>query len=335
MTVEGGSESPAYGESSSGDSLNHEEWDPLFELSEITRSLRAYLEYSVASGTTGIPRDAEARARVLAEYQANGLGEPYPRQAGQEFVVGRASPTGAAVPLPAAPRSTAPGPSPQALPGASGPTAPSERGESGSKAALSVLRPAAWADIADLDSLAEQVRACRSCSLHVERTQTVFSRGTGSSGLCFIGEGPGADEDAQGEPFVGKAGQLLDQMIQAMGFSRDEVYVCNIVKCRPPNNRKPSPEEMVACSGFLERQIGLLRPRVLVALGATAVSGLLGIQEGITKVRGRFLLYQGRIPVMPTFHPAYLLRTPSAKREVWSDLKQVVQHMGRALPPRA
>jgi DNA polymerase len=162
----------------------------------------------------------------------------------------------------------------------------------------------------------------------------VFARGSGESGLCFVGEGPGADEDAQGFPFVGKAGQLLDKMIVAMGFSRDEVYVCNIVKCRPPNNRKPEPEEMAACMPYLAEQLSVLAPEVIVALGATAVQGLFGTGEGITRLRGRWKLYRGEIPVMPTFHPAFLLRNPAAKKEVWDDLQAVLRHMGRVVPAR-
>lgn len=179
--------------------------------------------------------------------------------------------------------------------------------------------------------IADEVAACTACRLHEARTQTVFARGTGSSGLLFVGEGPGADEDAQGLPFVGAAGQLLDKMIAAMGMTRDEVYVCNIVKCRPPKNRKPEPDEMNACRGYVDRQIELIAPQVIVALGATAVQGLLGTTEGITRLRGRWKLYRG-IAVMPTFHPAYLLRTPSAKRQVWTDLQAVLHHMGRPLP---
>ena len=180
--------------------------------------------------------------------------------------------------------------------------------------------------------LADQVQACTKCALHIERKQTVFARGNGSSGLCFVGEGPGADEDEQGSPFVGLAGQLLDKMIAAMGIERDDVYVCNIVKCRPPKNRTPEPEEMSACMPYLSEQLSLIEPQVIVALGKTAVQGLFGTAEGITRIRGRWRLYQGRIAVMPTFHPAYLLRTPSAKREVWADLQLVLKHLGRALP---
>jgi DNA polymerase len=182
--------------------------------------------------------------------------------------------------------------------------------------------------------LQESVKGCTRCELHQARTQTVFSRGNGSSGLCFVGEGPGADEDAQGFPFVGAAGQLLDRMIAAMGIERDDVYVCNIVKCRPPKNRTPEPDEMNSCLPYLNEQLQLVEPRVIVALGKTAVQGLFGTAESITRLRGRWRLYQGRIAVMPTFHPAYLLRTPAAKREVWTDLQAVLKQMGRSLPSK-
>jgi DNA polymerase len=183
-----------------------------------------------------------------------------------------------------------------------------------------------------LTVLSESVKGCTKCVLHAERTQTVFARGNGSSGLCFVGEGPGADEDQQGFPFVGAAGQLLDKMIAAMGIARDDVYVCNIVKCRPPKNRTPEPEEMSACMPYLTEQLSLVEPQVIVALGKTAVQGLFGTAEGITRIRGRWRLYQGRIAVMPTFHPAYLLRNPAAKREVWADLQLVLKQMGRPVP---
>jgi uracil-DNA glycosylase family 4 len=185
-----------------------------------------------------------------------------------------------------------------------------------------------------LEVIAETVRSCTRCGLSKHRKQTVFARGAGSSGVCFVGEGPGADEDAQGLPFVGAAGQLLDKMIAAMGLGRDDVYVCNIVKCRPPDNRKPELDEMAACIPYLDEQLDLIKPRVIVALGATAVQGLLGTTEGITRMRGRWKQYRGQIDVMPTFHPAYLLRTPSAKREVWEDLQEVLRHIGRSAPTR-
>jgi len=185
-----------------------------------------------------------------------------------------------------------------------------------------------------LDVLAAEVQACTRCGLCQKRKQAVFARGTGSSGICFVGEGPGADEDAQGLPFVGKAGQLLDRMIEAMGLGRDEVYVCNVVKCRPPDNRKPEPDEMAACLPYLNEQLEIIAPRVIIALGATAVQGLLGTTEGIMRMRGKWKSYRGRIDVMPTFHPAYLLRTPTAKREVWDDLQEVLRRIGRSVPSR-
>ena len=184
-----------------------------------------------------------------------------------------------------------------------------------------------------LEVLAEAIRPCTRCGLSAHRTQTVFARGTGSSGVCFVGEGPGADEDAQGLPFVGKAGQLLDRMILAMGFERDDVYVCNVVKCRPPDNRKPEPDEMAACMPYLKEQLELVSPQIIVALGATAVQGLFGTTEGITRLRGKWKTL-AQIPVMPTFHPAYLLRNPAAKREVWEDLQQVLRKLGRSPPAR-
>jgi DNA polymerase len=142
------------------------------------------------------------------------------------------------------------------------------------------------------------------------------------------------DEDQQGEPFVGAAGQLLDKMIVAMGYRRDQVYICNIVKCRPPGNRKPEPAEMAACTPYLTAQLGIVKPRVIVALGATAVQGLIGTTEGITRLRGTWKLYKGTIPIMPTFHPAYLLRQPTAKRDVWKDLKEVMRFLGKPVPER-
>jgi DNA polymerase len=182
--------------------------------------------------------------------------------------------------------------------------------------------------------MAEEVKQCTKCSLHKARKQAVFARGNPDAELCFVGEGPGADEDEQGFPFVGKAGQLLDKMIAAMGFGRDEVYVCNIVKCRPPDNRKPEPDEMAACKPYLREQIEIVEPKVIVALGATAVEGLIGMGGGITRIRGQWKLYR-TIPVMPTFHPAYLLRNPASKREVWADLQAVLKQLGRSVPPAA
>jgi DNA polymerase len=189
-----------------------------------------------------------------------------------------------------------------------------------------------------LRQLALEVASCTRCGLASTRTQTVFSRGNPSSRLCFVGEAPGADEDAQGLPFVGRAGQLLDRMIGAMGLSPEtDVYVCNILKCRPPGNRRPEPEEMAACFPYLHEQLDLVRPRVIVALGNTAVAALLESKLGITKLRGQWKLYRGTL-VMPTYHPSYLLR-PSpqqqeAKRQAWEDLQLVMKELGLELPQR-
>ena len=178
-----------------------------------------------------------------------------------------------------------------------------------------------------LEHLCETVRNCRNCPLCETRLNAVPGEGDPHARLMFIGEGPGADEDRQGRPFVGAAGQLLDKMIMAMQFRREEVYIANIVKCRPPRNRAPMPEEAQACIGYLEHQIRMIRPEVIVLLGATAAHFLLRREEGIMRLRGRWLEYDG-IPVMPTFHPAFLLRQESAKREAWEDLKQVMRRLG-------
>ena len=178
-------------------------------------------------------------------------------------------------------------------------------------------------NVSSLETLCREVAGCTRCALHLSRNNTVFGEGSTNAGLMFIGEGPGFEEDRTGRPFVGKAGQLLDKMISAMQFSREEVYIANIVKCRPPDNRVPMPEEAAACLPYLVKQIELVSPKVIVLLGATAAHYLLGKQEGITRLRGRWLDYQG-IPVMPTYHPAFLLRKPEAKREAWSDLQQVM-----------
>ena len=176
----------------------------------------------------------------------------------------------------------------------------------------------------------EDLGDCTRCPLHKQgRKQIVFGVGNPTTDLMFVGEGPGADEDEQGEPFVGRAGQLLNNMIKAMGLQREQVYIANIVKCRPPGNRTPEREECETCSPFLMRQIAVVKPKVIVALGATAVEGLLGKTAGITRLRGNWRTYRG-IPLMPTYHPAYLLRNQSIgeKRRVWEDMLKVMEKLG-------
>ncbi|NLW51398.1 MAG: uracil-DNA glycosylase [Candidatus Brocadiaceae bacterium] len=184
---------------------------------------------------------------------------------------------------------------------------------------------------AELRAVEHQVTACARCPLHRERTRTVFARGSARARLMFIGEAPGAEEDRQGVPFVGAAGQLLDRMIAAMGMDRDEVYVSNILKCRPPGNRDPQADEVRACVPYLERQIALVRPEVICTLGLPAARALLHSELSIGALRGRWHSYKG-IPLMPTYHPAYLLRSPGQKRRSWEDLK-MVQAALRGRPP--
>jgi DNA polymerase len=174
-----------------------------------------------------------------------------------------------------------------------------------------------------LQMLADEVKTCMKCSeLCSTRTQTVFADGSLGAELCFIGEAPGADEDAQGLPFVGAAGQLLNKIIAACGLKREDVYICNILKCRPPNNRNPEPDEVFSCSPFLKRQIASIQPKVVCCLGKFAAQTMLRSGDSITRLRGQFHDIDG-MRVIATFHPAYLLRSPEKKREVWEDMKQI------------
>ncbi len=164
---------------------------------------------------------------------------------------------------------------------------------------------------------------CTRCKLHtLGRKQIVYGVGNPNADLMFVGEAPGADEDIQGEPFVGRAGQLLTKIIEAMGLTRDDVYIANVIKCRPPGNRNPEPDEVEPCEAFLFRQIDTIKPKVIVALGKFAAQSLLKTTDAITRLRGKEFKYRDAV-LMPTYHPAYLLRTPSAKRDVWEDMKRV------------
>src|SRR6266850_5491679 len=171
-----------------------------------------------------------------------------------------------------------------------------------------------------------EVGDCTHCPLHQGRTHVVHTEGNRKARLMFVGEAPGADEDAQARPFVGRAGQLLTKIIEAIGLKREEVLIGNVNRCRPPGNRAPTPDEVAMCKPFLLREIASIKPEVIVVLGNTAMKNLLGTKEGITRVRGQFQNYKG-VKVMPTFHPAYLLRDPSKKRETWEDLKKVRDYL--------
>lgn len=187
-------------------------------------------------------------------------------------------------------------------------------------------------EIKGLDDIQDWIGDCRRCRLHEKRTKIVFGVGNPEADLMFIGEGPGRDEDIQGEPFVGRAGQLLTKMIESgMGVSRKDVYIANIVKCRPPNNRDPHPDESAMCKRFLMEQIKVIKPKVICALGRIASHNLLEVKTPISKMRGNWYEYMG-VKVMPTFHPAALLRNPNQKRPAWEDLKMIMAELEWELP---
>ena len=219
-------------------------------------------------------------------------------------------------------------------------TEPSEPGDPLESAELPA--PSGAAAVMFIRSPAEALTAIRTdlgdccrCKLHAQgRKQLVFGAGSPTAELMFVGEAPGADEDEQGVPFVGRAGQLLTKMIEAMGFRRDEVYIANVLKCRPPGNRDPHPDEVESCEPFLFRQIDTIQPKVIVALGKFAAHTLLRTQDPISRLRGRVYEYRGR-KLIPTFHPSFLLRSPGYKREAWEDLKKALAVMGRQPPGAA
>ncbi len=187
--------------------------------------------------------------------------------------------------------------------------------------------------VAELDRLAAEARTCAACPLHADRTQAVFSDGRADARILFVGEGPGRDEDREGVPFVGRAGRLLTNIIQgAMGLPRGDVYIADVVKCRPPGNRNPEPSEQAACAHFLESQIRLVGPEVLIALGSVAAHFLVETPLSVTRMRGRVWDYRG-IPLIVTWHPAYLLRNPSAKQDCWSDIKMALRVLGLSDSP--
>jgi DNA polymerase len=192
--------------------------------------------------------------------------------------------------------------------------------------------PATEGVATELAGIEARAKDCVKCGeLSRCRHSVVFGVGSPRAEIMFVGEAPGHDEDMEGEPFVGRAGELLTKIIAAMGYKRADVYIANVLKCRPPQNRTPLPDEVTSCLPYLLSQIELIQPKVIVALGATAVRALLDVQLGITKMRGHWYTF-GDIPIMPTFHPAYLLRNPPAKKEVWEDMKAVLEKLGREVP---
>ena len=202
-----------------------------------------------------------------------------------------------------------------------------EQPDSGEASAAAASDGDAWRP------LEQEVRACRRCGLCETRTQTVFGVGDKNADWLLIGEAPGFEEDKRGEPFVGRAGKLLDRMLQAVGFARGDVYIANTIKCRPPDNRNPALEEIAHCSGYLKRQIELIQPKIILLLGGVASAAVLGDQTPVGKMRGRVHTLPGAaIPVIVTYHPAYLLRAPQQKRAAWDDLQLACRTVGRELP---
>ena len=284
--------------------------DQTNELSELLKQTREYVRYfgelgaetvgaeSAMPGSSAPTRLAPANVAEPREVGTKLSAAPPP--AAKSSLFARANSTAATVSAP----------TPESLFGELAPAAPS-------------LPPSTetlediWRDIGN---------DCTRCELCAGRTQVVNTHGNPKARLMFVGEAPGADEDAQGKPFVGRAGQLLTKMIEAMGLKREEVIIGNVNRCRPPGNRQPTLEEAAICRPFLFREISAIRPEVIVVMGNTALRNLLEVKAGISSVRGQFRDYQG-IKVMPTFHPAYLLRDPSKKRETWDDLKKVMEYL--------
>jgi uracil-DNA glycosylase family 4 len=306
------------------------------ELAEVAKDLARHARWARARGETTVPAVAlpalDLRAVAPLPAVPGPSAPPAPPPAHPVAAAAPASiPVHRAPPAPPAPTHRAPPGSvraPRAPPGpANGP---------------GVLPPPPApipfpADAAPADRLVAIRTAlgdCTRCKLCGGRKNLVFGVGNPEAELVFVGEGPGADEDLQGEPFVGKAGQLLTKMIEAMGYTRDSVYICNVVKCRPPGNRNPEPDEIAACEPYLRAQLDAIRPRAIVALGKFAAQTLLRDATPITRLRGHWRTYAG-IDLMPTFHPAYLLRSPEEKRKAWDDLKAVLAKIGRKPPTRS
>jgi uracil-DNA glycosylase len=272
------------------------------EFLEIVATVRAHLEYQRALGVRSVEMQSDGTG--LSEVRLAVL--PRERSAG--------------LPLPASHR-----PLPERKPAAAV--------ASQTTASVNAIETTS-SDPFTLESIREQIGDCTRCKLHRGRKNIVFGEGDPKAKLVFVGEGPGVEEDQQGRPFVGAAGQLLtDIIVKGMKIRREDVYICNIVKCRPPENRNPEPDEVEACIGFVKAQIHSIKPKVIVTLGNVPTQNLLGTKQGITRMRGTWQEYNG-IPVMPTFHPSYLLRSPGEKKKVWEDVQLVMVKMGMTIPEK-
>jgi len=314
------------------------------QLADILRQTRDYLGALQEDGVTRVDVSLEAAAKLAPKPRPSAaIRAKAPASPGvRPMIRGRSDNGGARSIVPAFPlvRPVVSGSAQQGRysgPGSGGDPSTALRGASAppSIGAAPAAQSAASGDpaVVGLQRIAAAVARCAKCPLHKERLRTVPGQGNPHPEILLVGEGPGAEEDRQGVPFVGEAGQLLTKMIEAMGLTRADVFITNVVKCRPPENRKPTPDEMAACLPYLREQIALLRPKVIVALGAVATQGLLGVETKISELRGQWQLFE-TIDLMPTFHPAYLLRMPTAKREAWADLLSVLQRLGRTAPPR-
>nr|BDT35502.1 uracil-DNA glycosylase [Myxococcus sp. MH1] len=314
------------------------------ELQRLTPSLRSRF---ARPGPATEPAPAErkpAPSTATTPMSRPGDAPPGPGTSRFERPVGAASAPSQATPLPSSrplapsePAPRAPGPAPLAARGTTAPSASngmlldvprsSSTGSGPLPGVVDGERPT-------LDQVRRELGDCQRCKLCTGRKNIVFGSGNPRAELVFVGEGPGENEDLQGFPFVGAAGDLLTKMIEAMGFRRDDVYICNVVKCRPPGNRNPEPDEIAACEPFLRAQLAALQPKVVVALGKFAAQTLLRDSTPITRMRGAWRVYEG-IQLMPTFHPAYLLRNPAEKRKAWEDLQAVMKIFGKNPGSRA
>jgi uracil-DNA glycosylase len=261
-----------------------------------------------------VDQPIRARAEAWLRYADDlGLGPYYRDRAAQPAATQPAQPEISAPPAPEVTRAQKPAPAPVFIPPVTGP---------------SLFEAAERIEGDTLERIHTDIGPnCTRCKLHRSRTNIVFGVGNPKAELVFVGEGPGRDEDMQGEPFVGRAGKLLTQMIEAMSLRREDVYICNVVKCRPPENRLPEKDEIATCSPYLVRQLGVIQPKVICCLGACAAQTLLATNQGISRFRGEWFDYRGS-KLIATYHPAYLLRNPNAKGEVWKDLQKVMAVLG-------
>jgi uracil-DNA glycosylase family 4 len=305
--------------------------DTAQELREVLEDLRRHLLWQEEGG-----RVLQVDARLAAELRGGGIPRPAVMQRAQQTPVQAQAPQ--AQPRQPQPPFWSPVAREQQEPAARRPL-PREAPPPRESRPAPVARPAVpesrmespqleESERPTLDQIRRELGDCQRCKLCTGRKNIVFGVGNPRAELVFVGEGPGAEEDVQGVPFVGAAGQLLTKMIEAMGFQRDEVFICNVVKCRPPGNRNPEPDEVKACEPFLREQLKAVEPKAIVALGKFAAQTLLRDGTAITRMRGQWREYEG-IRLMPTFHPAYLLRQPAEKRKVWEDLQQVMKLFGK------